>query len=59
VASILAGLRRWDEAFESLDQAFEQRAVRLLYLPFDPRFASVKGDERYRLLLGGIGLSGR
>jgi hypothetical protein len=45
-----------DEAFDALDSAYVDRDPVLANLVIDPRFAPLRDDDRYRLLLERINL---
>ena len=51
-----AGLGDKDKAFESLEQAFEERSTLLTYLNLDPRFDSLSGDPRFKAMLRRLNL---
>jgi TolB-like protein/predicted Ser/Thr protein kinase len=45
-----------EPAFAWLERAFEDRDPKLLHMPMDPRFDSLRSDPRYKELLRRIGL---
>jgi DNA-binding winged helix-turn-helix (wHTH) protein/Flp pilus assembly protein TadD len=47
IAMVHAGLGARDSAFESLEQAFHQRDVWLLWLKMEPRFDFLRADQRF------------
>jgi tetratricopeptide (TPR) repeat protein len=57
LALIYAGLGEKDRAIELLDQAFDERAERLVWLRADPRFDKLRSDARFNDLLQRIGLA--
>jgi TolB-like protein/Tfp pilus assembly protein PilF len=56
VALVHAGLQDYDEAFRWLQRALEERSPWLGYLQVDPQFDPLRGDPRFRELLGRLGL---
>lgn len=56
VAAIYAGLNDKDQAFKSLERAFEERDVWLMNLKVDPVFAKLRSDKRFQDLLTRTGL---
>jgi serine/threonine protein kinase/tetratricopeptide (TPR) repeat protein len=56
VAACYAQAGRADEAFASLDRAYEARVPQLLHLSGDPSFDGIRGDPRYEALLRRIGV---
>ncbi|HXI19623.1 MAG TPA: tetratricopeptide repeat protein, partial [Gemmatimonadales bacterium] len=50
-ARLALTLRRFDDAFEWLDQARDERRGWLVYLRVDPLFDSIRGDPRFAELL--------
>jgi adenylate cyclase len=56
VALVYAGLDQKDQAFSSLNKAFEERSNWLVWLKTDPRLASLRLDKRYAQLVNNIGL---
>jgi len=59
IASVCARLRRNDDAFRWLGQAYQERATNLLFLKVDPSMENLKSDPRYMELMKGIGLKDR
>jgi serine/threonine-protein kinase len=57
LALIHAGLGEKDRAIELLNQAFDERAERLVWLQTDPRFDKLRSDARFNDLLQRIGLA--
>ena len=57
IAYIFTALGEKDGAFEHLDQAVQDRDPNLLGLQTNPIFDGLRGDARYRVLLGRMGLS--
>jgi len=51
-AATCARLGDQDRAFELIEKALAVRNDRLLFIKVDPRFDSLRGDERYQRLLG-------
>ena len=51
VALVHAGLGDKERAFESLEQAFDERSTLLTYLKMDPRFDSLRADPRFKAML--------
>lgn len=51
VAVVYAGLRNNDEAFKSLNQAYEERTAELNFLRVDPRLDNLRSDPRFAELL--------
>src|SRR5207247_11130986 len=58
VAAIYAGLGEMEQAFEWLEQAFEDRDSWLIWLNADPVFDVIRSDPRFTKLLRRIGLGG-
>jgi len=56
VAAIYAGLNDKDQAFKSLEQAYDERDVWLMNLKVDPVFAKLRSDKRFQDLLTRAGL---
>jgi len=56
IALIYAGLGDKDEAFRWLDKAYEERSVRLINIAVHPRFAGLRDDSRFAVLVQRIGL---
>ncbi|MGH9833215.1 MAG: protein kinase domain-containing protein [Blastocatellia bacterium] len=57
LALIFAGLGEKDRVIELLNQAFDERAERLVWLRVDPRFDKLRADARFNDLLQRIGLA--
>ncbi|HEV7578311.1 MAG TPA: winged helix-turn-helix domain-containing protein [Caldimonas sp.] len=51
IALVHAGLGQSDEAFRSLEMAFEERSHWLVWLRLDPRWKSLRNDPRFAALL--------
>jgi Flp pilus assembly protein TadD len=51
MALIYVGLSQPDQAFESLDRAFDMRDVHLAFLPVDPKWDELRSDPRFAALL--------
>jgi TolB-like protein/Tfp pilus assembly protein PilF len=56
LALIYFALERTDEGFERLTKAYEDRCFELITIRVDPRFDSVKKDERFIRLFRQLGL---
>lgn len=56
IATIHVGLGDHDEAFSSLDRAFEERSLWLGYLNVEPQLDPVRADPRFQGLLHRVGL---
>jgi len=56
LALIYFALDRPDEGFERLSKAYEDRCFELITIKVDPRFDSVKKDERFTTLFRQLGL---
>ena len=56
VAPIHTGLGDIDAAFHGLTQACDERAVGLVNVAAEPRFAALRADPRYRVMLRRMGL---
>ena len=54
---VQAGLGANDLAFQSLEKAFEQRDVWLVWLYVEPRFDALRGDSRFDRLVGRLGFN--
>ena len=57
IASVYTALGDKDQAFEWLDQAYQQRSFGMFFLKVDPDFDSLRSDARFKALLGRIGLT--
>ena len=55
-AVVYVGLGATDQAFASLEKAYDERFNRLAYLKTDPIWRSLHGDPRFDDLLRRIGL---
>ena len=58
VALGYVGLGDFDQAFELLNRACEERDPSVVNVAAEPRWAPVRSDGRYRPLVGRLGLSG-
>jgi tetratricopeptide (TPR) repeat protein len=56
MAIIYTGLGEKDQALEWLEKAYEDRSELLTWLKVDPRFDSLRSDERFIKLLRRVGL---
>ena len=56
IAAVYAALRQKETAFEWLDQAYQVRSASLINLKVDPRFDSLRSDQRFSDLVRRIGL---
>jgi adenylate cyclase len=56
VAVLQAALEQTEQAFESLERAYETHDLQLQYLGTDPAFDSLRGDPRFKGLLERVGL---
>jgi serine/threonine-protein kinase len=56
LALVYSGLGNKEEAFNRLEQAFRDRTDYLVYLKVDPRFDSLRDDQRFASLVERIGL---
>ena len=56
IARLSAILGRQDEAIHYLQQAYDQRVARLVFLKVNPFFDSLHSDARYQALVREIGL---
>jgi eukaryotic-like serine/threonine-protein kinase len=56
IALVYAGLGDRDEAFRWLDKAYEERSVRLINIAVHPRFAGLRDDPRFAVLVRRTGL---
>ena len=54
---IRSGLGQKDAAFEALKRAYEEHDFPLVFLKVAPWFDSLRGDARFRELLGRMSLS--
>jgi hypothetical protein len=59
VASACARLKRTDDAFRWLQQAYADRSTNLMFLQVDPNLENLRNDPRYMALVRQIGLAGR
>ena len=57
VALVYAGLGEKDEAFNWLNKAYDERSNWLVWLKTDPRFNSIRNDERFAELINRIGIA--
>jgi len=53
---IHTGLEEWDEAFEWLSRAVEERSSGVIYLRIDPAYRALRSDPRFEKLMERIGL---
>lgn len=51
IATIYVALKDRDKAFEWLEKAFNERADYMVFLNVDPRFKSLRSDEKFKDLL--------
>jgi serine/threonine-protein kinase len=58
VASLHFALEQWDQGFEWLKKAFQDRCFELVSLNVDPRFDPIKGDARFAALANQLNLNG-
>ncbi len=56
LALIYTGMGEKERALEFLNQAYEERAERMVYIAADPRFDKLRGDARFNSLLQRLGL---
>jgi len=56
IAAIHAALGNTDAAFEFLERGIEERAVMLLWLPFDRHWDGLRRDPRFERLMATMGL---
>jgi tetratricopeptide (TPR) repeat protein/TolB-like protein len=56
LALIYFALGQWDEGFDRLKKAFEDRCFELITIRMDPRFDEVRGDPRFIALFNQLGL---
>jgi len=56
LAPIYAAMGDKDKAFESLESAWKERDADLIFLKTDPKFAVLRSDPRYEMMLKKIGL---
>jgi hypothetical protein len=56
VAILLAALGERDQAFASLEKAYDQHDLQLQYLGADPAYDPLRSDTRFQDLLRRIGL---
>lgn len=59
VAMIYAGLNDKEKAFEWLNRAYDEHSEYLIFLNTDPKFAMLKEDPRFEILLNRIGLKSK
>jgi TolB-like protein len=59
VARLYAYADEKDRAFEWLDRAYQARDTWMAFVNSDPRFASLQGDPRFRVLLERMRMTGR
>jgi hypothetical protein len=58
IAGIYIALDDPDHALEYLERAVEERAIMLLWLPFDRYWDRLRGNPRFSRVLASIGLKG-
>ena len=58
IAAVYMALDDVDRTFEYLELGLEERAIMLLWLPFDRHWDGLRDDPRFARLLSGIGLRG-
>jgi eukaryotic-like serine/threonine-protein kinase len=58
VASACARVKRTDDAFRWLQQAYADRSTNLMFLQVDPNLENLRNDPRYAALVRQIGLAG-
>lgn len=51
-----AGLGRKEEALRALQLSYEQREVMMPLVKTEPAFAGLRGDARFREIVGRLGL---
>lgn len=56
VALVYTGLGEKDQAFQSLEKAFEERSTLLTYLKMDPRLDPLRSDPRFKAMLRRLNL---
>jgi Flp pilus assembly protein TadD len=56
IATVLKGMGRIDEAFVYFDEAFRMRDVQLISFAVEPSNKVLRGDRRFRELIGKMGL---
>ena len=56
LASIQAAMGDKDRAFELLESAYKERDADLIWLKTEPKFAVLRSDPRYEMMLKKIGL---
>jgi adenylate cyclase len=59
LASIHVGLGEHEEALDQLEQAYEQRAYRIVQLGVEARWDPIRSDPRFRALVRQVGLPER
>jgi len=59
IATVYTGLGRIEEAFESLERAYETRASRSVYIGVNPVFDPIRSDQRFLDLLARMNLPTR
>lgn len=57
VAIVYSGLGQTEQAFVWLEKAFAEKSEYLIYLLVDPRFERLHTDQRFKSLVGRIGLA--
>jgi tetratricopeptide (TPR) repeat protein len=56
IATIYVGLGNYDNAFNWLNRAFEERSLWMGYLKVEPQMDPLRADSRFQDLLGRVGL---
>jgi TolB-like protein/DNA-binding winged helix-turn-helix (wHTH) protein len=56
IAAVYAALQQKETAFEWLEQAYQVRSASLINLKVDPRFDSLRSDQRFSNLVRRVGL---
>ncbi len=59
VASACARVKRTDDAFRWLQQAYADRSTNLMFLQVDPNLENLRNDPRFTAVVRQIGLAGR
>ncbi|HEY8459186.1 MAG TPA: hypothetical protein VIM99_02335, partial [Blastocatellia bacterium] len=57
LALVYIGLGENDQAIKLLQQAYEERGERLVWIRSDARFDALRQDPRFKEILAGMGLS--
>ena len=56
-ALVFAGLNQKDDAIRCLEQAFDDRTPRLIWVKVDPSFDNIRDDPRFAALIARLGLA--